>query len=219
MFGPTCWCPAFKTKLWIRTRGDWEDKICSNSSFYPSTSVQKTLPKCSFSCVLSVHTEKWVPRWKLASSQLQVMIRYNLYFSLMRDQDFSTFISYFHLFNYLFLGECIFFFQGHIHYKKKGSGAIWDAMLVSDIGQSSHRLLLLLLVGQCTRALLSETHLCESKNQFMLILFPSRVCSPCQWNNHCLLLFVQTAVVSWSLSHPTGVTLYMFSTEGVNSRV
>lgn len=119
MFGPTCWCPAFKAKLWIRTRGDREDKICSNSSFYPPTSVQKTLPKCSFSCVLSVHTEKWVPRWKLASSQLQVMIRYNLYFSLMRDQDFSTFISYFHLFNYLFLGECIFFFKTTFITKKK----------------------------------------------------------------------------------------------------
>lgn len=63
-------------------------------------------------------------------------MQYNLYFSLMRYYDFSTFICDFHLFNYLFLGECnIFFFFKAIFIKKIGR-AIWDAMLVSKSEQS-----------------------------------------------------------------------------------
>jgi len=80
------------------------------------------------------------------------------------------FISYFHLFNYLFVSECNFFNAPFI------TKAVWDTMLVSGIGQSSHRLLCLLIAGQCKTVLLAETLLCEGKNQYTLILFPSRIC-------------------------------------------
>lgn len=76
------------------------------------------------------------------------------------------------------LVNAIFFFFSRPHSLKKKGRAIWDAMLVSNISQSSHRLLLLLLVGQCTKALLSKMLLYEGKNQFVLIFFLFRVYFP-----------------------------------------
>lgn len=54
-----------------------------------------------------------------------------------------------------------FFFNATFTTNKK---SYWDVVLVNDISQRSHRLLLLLLVGQCTIVLLSETLWCEGKN-------------------------------------------------------
>lgn len=88
------------------------------------------------------------------------------------------FISYFHYSTICSLVNAIFFLNATFITNRKKS--YWAAMLASGTGQSSHRLLLLLLVGQCTIILLSETLLCEGKNQHMLILFPSRNCSSCQ---------------------------------------
>lgn len=95
-------------------------------------------------------------------------------------------------------------------------------MLVVDVSQSIHRLLLLLFLGQCMTALLSETLLCEGKNQCTSTLLPPRICLflPMKYSL-CLLLFIHTAAVSTSvgqqkllISHALG----MSSMEEVNNR-
>lgn len=120
---------------------------------------------------------------------------------------------------FFFFGECNYFFFNVTKDKKSHL----DATLVVGISQSIHRLLLLLLLGQCVTVLLSETLLSEGKNQCTLTLLPPRICFSCQWNIHCVcyyLFTLQQFPQVWATQHKLFIShaLGVSSMEKVNNR-